>query len=74
MENFRYAFLGVRTLAVERLNTARATPLARFAYAHDKFFHAVDLPAALDYAKPWDRVELSALRSKTRRLKDRPQR
>lgn len=55
MENFESAFLGRQRLPVDRGNTARATPLARFAHSHDAFFRAPDLGLALDHGKPWER-------------------
>lgn len=56
MEAFRDQFQPVETLLEpSRTYKSRQTPTVTFAHANSKFFHAVDLPAAVDYAKPWKR-------------------
>lgn len=58
MEAFRDQFLPVEAvLEPSRTYQRRQTPTVAFAHANSKFFHAVDLPAAVDYAKPWKRLE-----------------
>lgn len=57
MEAFRDQFLpGEAVPETSRTYRRIQGPTVAFAHANSKFFHAVDLPAAVDYAKPWTQL------------------